>query len=102
MSLTIQVRTSLVTSDHSGRANAAEKVSDMHNTKGLKAREVAAYITISDSAFSVSDTHTLLPSLGHGRPTFHSKELAVSRDPSGRITISTVHHITCHEGIEKE
>jgi hypothetical protein len=45
-----------VTSGHSGRANAAEKVSGMHNTAGGKTREVAAYSAISDRAL-MSLTH---------------------------------------------
>jgi len=75
--------------------------SGMHNTAGIKTREVAAYSAITDRAFKC-DTHILLTSLGHGRPTFYDKELAVSRDASGRITVSTVHPITYHEGTEKE
>jgi hypothetical protein len=47
--LTIQVRASLVTSDHSGRPNAAQNVRGMHNTEGRKTRKVAAY-PISDRA----------------------------------------------------
>jgi hypothetical protein len=52
ISLTIQVRTSLMTSNHSGKANAAEKVSGMHDTEGRKTRKVAAYNAISDRAFN--------------------------------------------------
>jgi hypothetical protein len=85
--------------EQSGRASAAEKVSGMHNTAGRKTRELAAYGATTHRAFK-SDTD--IPSLGHGRPTFYDKELAVSRDASGRITVSTVHPITCHEGTRKE
>jgi len=41
-----------MTSDHSGKANAAEEVSGMHDTEGRKTRKVAAYSAISDRAFN--------------------------------------------------